>query len=262
MRRDTMANKISSQQNVQITGSTGVNIGSIEQKTLTEPETPETTEEAAPRKVKILFVAANPGDTDRLRLDREIKAIGEALRVGTARDLFDLEQTWAATPADLQDHLLRYAPQVVHFSGHGDDGALVLEHSLGYGNEGEHVSVTAQSIAELFSLVGNNVRCVVLNACNSAPLAEAIAGSIDCAIGMSEPVDDILAVLFSWSFYHALGSGQSIKSSFDLACTQTGMHEGDASRIPRLFARRVDPSGLFLFGDAAKHGRSGAVAQR
>lgn len=35
--------------------------------------------------IKILFLAANPTDTDRLRLDEEVRAIDEALRESEQR---------------------------------------------------------------------------------------------------------------------------------------------------------------------------------
>jgi hypothetical protein len=256
----TMASRISNNQSFQFTGST-VSIGSIEQKNLAAPEDFETAEAAeVPPKVRILFTAANPGGTSRLRLDREIKAIGEALRAGASRDLFDLDQAWAASSADLQDHLLRYKPHVVHLSGHGEEGALILERAFGGGSSVEQHAASSQGLAELFSRARNDIRCVVLNACSSAPLAEKIAESIDCAIGMSEPVDDSLAILFSWSFYNALGNGQSVAGAFHLACAQAGLYEGGAGHTPRLFARRIDSASLYFFDESS--GRSGASETR
>lgn len=41
---------------------------------------------------KILFLAANPEQTSRLRLDQESREIGEALRRAKESTLFDLEQ--------------------------------------------------------------------------------------------------------------------------------------------------------------------------
>jgi hypothetical protein len=247
-----MADNVSNQQNFQITGSAGVSIGSVEQRNVTSlgskdsKVTPE-----PPRKLRILFVGANPSDTSRLRLDQESKAIGAALRAGNARDLFELEHAWAASSADLQDHLLRYKPQIVHFSGHGEDGALMLEQVAFGGSRDKNHAASPHEIARLFALARNDIRCVVLNACSSAPLAAAVAESIDCAIGMAEPVDDQLAILFSWSFYHSLSNGLSVKKAFDLACTQSGLHGGPDGQAPRLFARRVDPADVYLLGEAA-----------
>jgi hypothetical protein len=48
-----------------------------------------------------------------------------------------------------------------------------------------------------------------LNACDSAPQAEAIVSVIDCAVGMSDEIDDSAAIAFAAAFYEALGYGRS-----------------------------------------------------
>jgi len=45
--------------------------------------------------IEILFLAVNPLDTTRLRLDEEVRAIDQALRQANYRDQFDLRQHWA-----------------------------------------------------------------------------------------------------------------------------------------------------------------------
>src|SRR5687768_14148363 len=69
--------------------------------------------------ITILFLAANPSDGTRLRLDEESRAIDQALRQAEYRDRFEIRQHWAVRIADLQGHLLRHQPHIVHFSGHG-----------------------------------------------------------------------------------------------------------------------------------------------
>ena len=71
------------------------------------------------KKITILFLAANPKDTDRLRLDEEVRTIDERLRLAQHRDRFNLEQQWAVRTHDILDAMLRYQPDIVHFSGHG-----------------------------------------------------------------------------------------------------------------------------------------------
>jgi hypothetical protein len=76
--------------------------------------------------LKILFLAANPSDTTRLRLDQEIRAIDEKLRQTEFRDKYEIEQQWAVRVADLQGHLLRHKPNIVHFCGHGSSPAAAI----------------------------------------------------------------------------------------------------------------------------------------
>ena len=69
--------------------------------------------------IKILFLAANPKDTNSLRLGEEVREIKERLRLAELRDEFVVEQEWAVRVTDLQGHLLHHQPHIVHFSGTG-----------------------------------------------------------------------------------------------------------------------------------------------
>jgi len=83
---------------------------------------------------KILFLASNPEDQPRLRLEKEVRKIDEALRRAKKGDQFrfEFEQRWAICTEDLRQDLLDIEPQIVHFSGHGAgyDG-IVLEDKNG-----------------------------------------------------------------------------------------------------------------------------------
>jgi hypothetical protein len=69
--------------------------------------------------IRILFLAANPKDTDPLQLGEGVRAIRERLRLADLRDQFVIEQEWAVRVTDLQGFLLQHRPQIAHFSGHG-----------------------------------------------------------------------------------------------------------------------------------------------
>ena len=136
--------------------------------------------------IQILFLAANPSDTDPLRLDIESRAIDHALRQAEFRDQFNIRQHWAVRVTDLQGHLLRYKPDIVHFTGHGSKSSeFVLEDNFGTSR-----LVSVRALSQLFSVLKDNIRCVVLNACYSEPQALAIAEHIDCVIGMSRAIGD------------------------------------------------------------------------
>jgi hypothetical protein len=76
--------------------------------------------EPKPATKTILFLAANPKGTSQLRLDQELRDIGEGLQRAKNRDRFQLEQRWAARSQDLRRALLELQPQILHFSGHGE----------------------------------------------------------------------------------------------------------------------------------------------
>jgi hypothetical protein len=193
--------------------------------------------------IKVLFLAANPSDTTRLKVAEEIRAINQALRLAEFRDKFDVEQQLAVRVTDLQEHLLRHKPDIVHFSGHGSESSeIVLED-----NTGKRCPVSVDALRQLFSVLKDNIRCVVLNACFTEPQALAIAEHIDCVIGMSKEIGDSAAIAFATAFYQALGYGRDVKTAFDLGCVRIGIEHLDDQDVPRLLVRTgVDPANEFF----------------
>ena len=188
-------------------------------------------------KTKILFLAANPSDTTRLSLDEEIREIEEALRQAKFRTKFNIEQQWAVRVTDLQGCLLRHQPDIVHFSGHGSRSSeLILQDSTG-----NSYPVSVKALGHLFSILRDNIRCVVLNACYSEQQAQIIAQYIDCVIGMSKSIGDLAAINFSKAFYQALGYGKDVKTAFELGCNQLDLVKLNEQDTPKLLALRCNP---------------------
>ena len=196
------------------------------------------------RLVKILFLAANPIDTPPLQLDEEIHAIDQALLKAKFRDRFEIIQHHAVRTAELQSLFLRYQPDILHFSGHGSSHSeIILKDDSGVSHP-----IPTQALSTLFSVLKDNIRCVVLNACYTEEQAKAISQYIDCVIGMSKAIGDASAIKFASSFYQALGYGRDIKTAFDLGCLEIHMENLSEKDTPKLIARRVDPKNTFLVG--------------
>lgn len=195
-------------------------------------------------KIRILFLTANPTNTNRLRLDEESRAIDQALRRADYRDRFELDQFQAVRVGDLQDCLLRFKPHIVHFSGHGSEaGEILLQDSSGASRP-----VSERALGRLFSVLKDNIRCVVLNACYSKVQADAIASHIDTVIGMSTAIGDEAAISFSAAFYQALAYGRSLRTAFELACIQIDMEDIPEDETPNLIAPKVKPDEIYLAG--------------
>jgi hypothetical protein len=218
-----------------------------------EPRVRQGSENPIP--VTILFMATNPPETVRLQLDQEVKGIDEALTASGIRERFKLEQAWAVGERELQDNLLRYEPDIVHLSCHGSFSGKpllgrvrtlqVIDHECEqgvYDSDAEEI----KGLAQLFALASHHVRCVVLNSCYSAAVAEAISPYVDSIIGMSDTILDEAAIRFSWSFYNSLAYGRSVKISFDLAIAQLALAGYNQSEIPKLFSGKCDPSAVVL----------------
>src|ERR1017187_9279991 len=158
---------------------------------------------------KILFLASNPTDQGRLRLDKEFREIAEGLKRSNERDQFNLIPNFAIRVDDLRRNLLDHSPRIVHFAGHdGTDGILVED------DQGLSFQVPNDALAGLFELCAGQIECVILNACYSALQADAIAKHIPYVIGMKAAVSDSAAIAFAVGFYDALGAGKSIEEAF------------------------------------------------
>jgi hypothetical protein len=189
------------------------------------------------RPIKILFLAANPQDTGQLRLDEEIREIKQAILQAAFRDEFTIEQEWAVRVSDLQGHLLRHQPDIVHFSGHGSEASeIILED-----DDGNSQEVPARALSKLFEIFKDNIRCVVLNACYSKRQAQAIAEHIDGVIGMSKFIGDKAAINFAIAFYQALGYGRNLKTAFDLGCNQINLQNLNEENTPKLLSVKSNP---------------------
>src|SRR5262245_23138415 len=156
--------------------------------------------------VKILFLGANARNTTRVQVGLEASDVKEEIAKAGASDVFQVETEFAVRPEQLQSHLQLYAPDVLHFSGHGseqsasdathrrgaardltndtaeqDAGGILLED-----RNGAAVAVRPEALTTLIEIVqrGTPLRCVVLNACFTKKQAEDIAQHVDCVIGM------------------------------------------------------------------------------
>lgn len=174
----------------------------------------------------ILFIAANPQGTGRLRLDQELRDIAEGLQRAQKRDQFNLEQRLAVRPRDIQRAMLDVEPQIIHFSGHGGgEQGLVFEDDIG-----NIKFMDGSALAGLFELFADKIACVVLNGCYSEVQAKAIAHHIPYVIGMNQAIGDKAAIAFAVGFYDALGAGRDVEFAYKLGCTAIRL-EGIAEHL-------------------------------
>lgn len=162
--------------------------------------------------MKILFLAANPQSTSRLNLEKEAREIQEALDISELAREFELIQKWEVRARDFRRALLRYKPDIVHFSGHGEgeSGLVIVDESSGAAK-----AVTGEALAGLFAEF-DCVQCVLLNACYAEVQAQAIVSHVDYVIGMRDTIYDKAAIAFAIGFYDGLGYGRSAEEAFRL----------------------------------------------
>jgi CHAT domain len=163
-----------------------------------------------PRQDTILYLAASPTDMALLRSDKEMREVREQLQLGRYRDRFRLESRLAARFRDIGQALVDCNPRIVHFSGHGEqDGSLDLEDELGYSTQ-----AAPEGLAALFAQHAATVDCVIVNACHTMRLAEAMIEHFDHVIAMRGKIGDGAAITFSIGFYQGLAGGLAVPGAF------------------------------------------------
>ena len=163
--------------------------------------------------VKILFLGANPRGTPSLRVDEEIREIQQTIKQGRERDNILVDTEWAVRPRDIIQALINFEPHFVHFAGHGggEEGSFAAEDDIGYA----HI-IPVDGLVQAFKAVGQDVHCVIVNACRTERLARALAAVVPWVIGMRQPVGDRSAIRFSIGFYQALAAGKPVPTAFDV----------------------------------------------
>jgi hypothetical protein len=163
-------------------------------------------------RAKILILAANPGDTNYLRLHKEINRIKEGINLGNKRNQFEIVEKLAVDTHDMSIALLEHQPLIVHFCGHGVPEGILLEDS----KNGESVLMDTKSLANLFDVCKDFTKCVFLNSCYSAAQIKKIGKHIDYVIGIRTEIEDEEAIKFSRVFYTAFSTGKSVEESYNV----------------------------------------------
>jgi len=177
----------------------------------------------------ILLLSANPTQTIHLRLQEEEREIKEHLRLA-GYGKTPIYSAVAVRPRDIQQAMVDFNPQIVHFSGHGTgQEGLLFEDSSGGGK-----LVSSDALAGLFKLFSEQLECVVLNACYSEVQSHAISEHIKYVIGMSRSIGDKAAIEFSVGFYTALGAGRSYEFAYKLGCNAIQLSGFSEQLIPVL----------------------------
>jgi hypothetical protein len=196
---------------------------------------------AAPARLKIVFFAAKASGDPTLALSQEGSRIEAALRGARYRDDVDFRVESGATLAEVIAVLRAERPHVLHFGGHGGaGGAYRLQ-----GEDGAPVALTRELSDQLFaafSSPAHHLRLVVINACSSAPVAEAIGAHVDFTIGSTRDLADLDAIEFAETLYGALGDGESIRDAYLQGCVRVQPRQPQAAGAPaEAPARNVRP---------------------
>lgn len=180
----------------------------------------------------ILFLASNPHESTRLRLDKEFREIEEKIRLSNNRDQLKLVSKWAVRTSDLFQAINEFEPDIIHFSGHGEKCEIILE-----GNDGKMTSASKSSILKMLKLC-ENLKVVIFNICSSFLFAKEISEHIDYAVGMNGKVYDDSAIAFAYRFYSGIGFGRNVEKAFMQAQTEIELLNLEGSDTPKLYIKQ------------------------
>ncbi|WP_282130078.1 CHAT domain-containing protein [Roseobacter litoralis] len=181
-----------------------------------DPLTARLMEEQKLPALNVLMMCASPKDAgDPLRLDEEARDLKEQIRlVDKPKQDVIVSHAWAVRTDQVQMEVMNNAPDILHFSGHGDTGLLCFEDK-----NGNVAAVSATAIEGLVKL-SDSVECLILNACYSESIATQVKDHVKAMIGCSVAIDDDAAIAFTRAFYRALRHGHQYRRAFDLALNE------------------------------------------
>ena len=189
-------------------------------------------------KIVVLFLASNPDDTDRLKLDEEARAIQEMIRKSEHRDSIRFVSRWAVRPMDVLQAINEESPTIVHFSGHGSpEGEIVLQ-----SDDGSRKIITPEAIVAAIATAVDSVRLVFFNACFSSEQAKKVIAYVDAAIGMRKSIGDEAARIFASQFYSAIGFGKSLDNAFKQGKAALLMENIREEDTPMLYINPANPA--------------------
>jgi CHAT domain-containing protein len=155
--------------------------------------------------------------TSHLDLEEELRSLELVLEGTKFRDSIRLVARHAVRPDDLVRYVRKEGPNVIHFSGHGSTGGIILRSDAG----GDH-AVQGPQLKRF--LRGRGVEVVVLNACYSKSQADSVRPAVRAVVGTTDAVDDEAARRFTVAFYRSLGSGLSIREAFRDGTDAVALH--------------------------------------
>ena len=205
-------------------------------------------------RIRLLFLAASPEGTVPLELDREFDIIDKTLRDHNVREKFELIKESHASFSKLVSHIYRHAPNIIHFTGNATSECLIFENE-----QGEIDQVNSDRLRETFRIISKKipVRCVLLNACDSVNVAQAISEYVDCAIGISGMISDRAAIIFSSYFYEALANRLSVIKAVEYSeiklkdLVDNNIEYPNEAAMPKIYSRAgVDLSKIIILEES------------
>lgn len=197
------------------------------------------------KRLNVLYLTASPDPAAPLRVDAEVREVQQEIRGSIFRDKIKIEYRPAADLDSLIDGLNDLRPQIVHFSGHGNEGGVATD--TGRVRKPVAKMVSFDLLAKALNATDHPPQVIVLNSCNSSSAKTVLLPAAKIVIAMQASVTDVAATAFAVKFYAAIASGQSVNAAFKqgkLGIDGVSISEADTPVL--LHASETNPTKIIL----------------
>ena len=152
--------------------------------------------------VNLLFTAATPQHAGQINTGYETR-FKDLIREFDRGAKIQFKEEHGLSQERFRNYLFTNDPHIVHFAGHGATEGLVLQDK----------SLDAEVLLDLIKLQ-RNTQILLLNACNTLPMARELAAYIPYVIGTPGPLSDDAAIEFARGFYTGISGGRTVEDSY------------------------------------------------
>lgn len=182
---------------------------------------------------KSLVVYSSPAALDRLRLDKEHKAIERVIAKHGLNDRV-IRRIHAATLLDAVSAMREQDFELVQFSGHGDLNGLCLEGEPGVSR------VSWSVLASTLRQCAPNLSVLILTTCFSSEAEKALHGVVPFLIAIDGKADDDAAIAFSENLFDEFYRSTAVEQAFRYATTTLDVLNLAEKIRPILIRRHVE----------------------
>lgn len=178
--------------------------------------------------MKVLYIASNPAGQATLQVEEEANELQDKIDVVLTSGNIDLRIYSKLRVSDLPQTIARVRPDIIHFSAHGEFEGIILSHG------DQEVTLSGENLAAIIRALDFRPKLIVVNACSSETVAEALISVADFTIGTTAPITNAGAIVMAATLYQHLAASASIQSAFDSAWAMLDGVDGGAVQT-RLF---------------------------
>lgn len=179
---------------------------------------------------RLLLLSSLPDGTGVIRADRKFREIERRVALAPYGGIFTIRSVPAARREEIAALVRTFRPTHLHITCHGVKDRLILENSRRLQEELE--------LDELRAIVDRpgTVRALVLEACESAEIAEALRTQTRATLGIAGKFGPADTDFGFASFYQALAAGRSLRAAYAEARLDLEIVSRKAARAPRIHA--------------------------